>query len=113
VDGGPLELERFTLMAAASMTHIGLGFRPFRMPGRDPERFHFTVTQASAPRLCLGPPTLRLGPGARPSCVHHYPARRVSLRFAEAQPRSVDADLFPPAREFELSATPLLRFVVP
>jgi len=113
VDGEHLELERFTVMAAASVEHIGLGFRPFRTAGRDPERFHFAVTQASASRLCIEIPTLRLGLAARLSCVHHHPARRVTLRFPEAQPWSVDADLFPPARELELSATPPLRFVVP
>jgi diacylglycerol kinase family enzyme len=113
VDGEHLELERFTVIAAASVKHIGLGFRPFHTAGHDPERFHFAVTEASATRLCVELPALRLGLEAQPSCVHHYPARRVSLRFAEAQPWSVDADLFPPARELELSITPPLRFVVP
>jgi diacylglycerol kinase family enzyme len=113
VDGEHLELERFTVMAAANVKHIGLGFRPFHSAGRDLERFHFAVTEASAARLCVELPTLRLGLDAWPSCVHHYPARRVSLRFAEAQPWSVDADLFPPTRALELSATPPLRFVVP
>jgi diacylglycerol kinase family enzyme len=113
VDGEPLELDRFTVMAAASVKHIGLGFRPFHMAGRDPECFHFAVTRAGASRLLVELPTLRVGFEAWPSCVRHYPARRVSLRFAQAQPWSVDADLFAAARELELSATPPLRFVVP
>jgi hypothetical protein len=37
----------------------------------------------------------------------------VRVRFDAAQPWSVDADVFAPARALELVASPPLRFVVP
>jgi diacylglycerol kinase family enzyme len=113
VDGERLELERYTVMAASSVQHVGLGFRPFYSAGREPGRFHFTITEAGAARLSRELPALRLGRAARSACLRHYAARLVSLRFSEAQPWSIDADFYPPTRALELSATPQLRFVVP
>jgi diacylglycerol kinase family enzyme len=113
VDDAPIPLARFTAMAASSVRHIGLGFRPFTTAGRDPERFHFTITEASAARISLELPAARFGRTLRSSCLRHYPARHVRLRFDEPQPWSVDADVFPPTRELELRATRPLRFVAP
>lgn len=113
LDGQALPFERFTVTAAASVEHIGLGFRPFLLAGRDPETFEFAITEARAARLCLELPSLRLGHRRRGSCIHHWPARHVRLRFDEAEPWSVDADVFAATRELELCASPPLRFVVP
>jgi diacylglycerol kinase family enzyme len=113
VDDAPLALAGFTAMAAASVEHVGLGFRPFRTAGRDPERFHFSVTDAGALRVALELPAQRRARAPRRSCLSHQQARRVRVRFDAAQPWSVDADVFAPARALELVASPPLRFVVP
>jgi diacylglycerol kinase family enzyme len=113
VDGAPLALARFTAMAAASVEHVGLGFRPFRTAGRDPERFHFTITDAGALRVSLELPAQRRARAPKRSCLSHHEARRVRVRFEQAQPWSVDADVFAPAIALELCASPPLRFVVP
>ncbi len=113
VDGRPLDYDRFTVMAAASVLHIGLGFPLFHTAGSDPERFHFAITNAPARRIVRELPTLRSG-GVRPgSCVTHHPARRVHLRFEAPQSWSIDADVQPETAELELSATPPLRFLMP
>jgi len=111
VDGVPLDARSFTVTGASSVRDVGLGFRPFLSAGRDPERFHFLHTDASATRLSAELPALRLGFHGRASCLHHHSARRVSLRFASPEPWSIDADLYPPATRLELSAWAPIRFV--
>lgn len=111
LDGEPLAHERFTVVAASSVRHIGLGFQPFPLAGRDPERFDFAITEASAGRILIELPALRLGIPLRHSCIRHRAARSVRMRFAEAQPWAIDADVFPEAQELELRATRPLRFL--
>jgi diacylglycerol kinase (ATP) len=111
VDGAPLDLERFTVLGASSVRHVGLGFQPFHSAGTDPLRFHFLVSDAGASRLCLELPAFRFGLGLRGSCLRHYPARKVTVRVPEAQPWSVDADFHPSAKELTAEATEPLRFV--
>ncbi|HTO72153.1 MAG TPA: diacylglycerol kinase family protein [Myxococcota bacterium] len=110
VDGEPLEAERFTVMGAASVRDIGLGFRPFRTAGSSSEHIHFLHTDAGAMRVCLELPGQRLGfvPG---SCLRHHSARELELRFAAPEPWSVDADLFPAASHLCVSTGPAVRFV--
>src|SRR5215470_4284927 len=111
VDGVALDLERVTLCAASSVRHIGLGFRPFATAGRDPERFHFTVSDAGAGRIVAALPAVRLG--RSPASLRHFSARRVALRFETPEPWTIDADVFAATRRLELDASPPLRFVVP
>jgi len=111
VDGARLDAHEFTVAGAASVRDIGLGFRPFLSAGNDPERFHFLYSAASAARLSVELPALRLGFHGPRSCLHHHPARRVELRLASPEPWSVDADLYPPATRLSLSAWAPIRFV--
>lgn len=111
VDGEHLEVERFTIMGASSVRDIGLGFRPFRSAGSDPERIHFLYTDAGAARMCLELPGQRLGIPVPGTCLHHFSPRAVELRFASPEPWSVDADLYPPSSVLRISAGPTVRFV--
>jgi len=111
IDGEPLAAERFTVMGASGVRDIGLGFRPFRSAGRSPDRVHFLYTDAGAARVCLELPGQRLGFPVPGSCLHHFSPRELELRFAAPEPWSVDADLFPAASLFRISAGPALRFL--
>jgi diacylglycerol kinase (ATP) len=111
VDGEHVEVERFTIMGASSVRDIGLGFRPFRSAGSDPERIHFLYTDAGAARVSLELPAQRLGLRGPVSCLHHFSPRTVELRFAAPEPWSVDADLYPPSAVLRISAGPAVRFV--
>jgi diacylglycerol kinase family enzyme len=111
VDGAPVDARAFTVAGAESVRDIGLGFRPFLSAGTDPERFHFLYSAASATRLSVELPALRLGFHGPTSCLHHHPARSVSLRFESPEPWSMDADLYPPATALRLSAWAPIRFV--
>ena len=112
VDGeGLADAESFTVMGASTVRDIGLGFRPFRTAGSDPERIHFLYTDAGPLRVCLELPSQRLGIQGPVTCLRHYPAKTVELRFASPEAWSVDADLFPPAQTLRISAGPQVRFV--
>ena len=111
VDGAPLDAHAYTVAGAASVRDIGLGFRPFLSAGTDPERFHFLYSAASAARLAVELPALRLGFHGPTSCLHHHPARSVELRFESPEAWSVDADLYPPASHLRLSAWAPIRFI--
>jgi len=111
VDGVALDAPAFTVAGASSVRDIGLGFRPFFSAGTDPDRFHFLYSAASATRLSVELPALRLGLHGPRSCLQHHPARRVDLQFAEPEPWSMDADLYAPATTLRLSAWAPIRFV--
>ena len=111
IDGeGLADAESFTVMGASTVRDIGLGFRPFRTAGTDPERIHFLYTDAGPLRVCMELPSQRLGIQGPVTCLHHFPAKTVELRFASPEAWSVDADLFPPAQTLRISAGPRIRF---
>src|SRR5262249_58354453 len=86
VDGEALaDAESFTVMGAATVKDIGLGFRPFRTAGSDPERIHFLCTDAGPVRVCMELPIQRLGLHGPLTCLHPFPAKTPELRFAAPQ----------------------------
>ncbi len=111
VDGERLPEAEWTLLGAANVRDVGLGFRPFLTAGEDPNRVHFVASTASAARLCAELPRLRLGRGR--SCLIHRSCRSVVARFEEPQVWTLDADLDAPARRIEVSAGPTVRFLTP
>jgi diacylglycerol kinase family enzyme len=113
VEGKALEKEEWTIMAASSVRHVGLGFQPFYTAGDDPARIHFATTSASAVRLLRDMPALRVGIDRPDSVLEHYPARRVEIEIPEGESWSLDADTYPPAHALEISAGAALRFISP
>src|SRR5262249_34549578 len=112
VDGEALaDAESFTVMGAATVKDIGLGFRPFRTAGSDPERIHFLCTDAGPVRVCMELPSQRLGLHGPMTCLDHFPPQTVSRRVAAPEAWGVDAALFPPAATLRVSAGPRVRFV--
>lgn len=113
IDGKLLARRSFTVMAAANVHHVGLGFRPFHSAGADLTRIHFTMTDGGPLALLREIPTLRLGIAARNSVLEHFSTQRVSVRAAAPQAWSFDGDTFPAATELEIAAGPALRFLCP
>lgn len=111
VDDAPPESGPFTVIAAGAVRDIGLGFRPFRSAGSDPERIHLATTAASAARLVRELPALRAG--AAGACLRHQTVCRVEIATPDPAPWSLDAELFPPARRLEVGAGPALHVVHP
>lgn len=111
VDGRRLPARDYTVMAAAGVREIGLGFAPFHSAGSDPTRIHLATTGASALGCLREMPALRAGRPMRSSAITHYPMREARIRTTPPEPWSLDADTFPPARELQLAAGPALAFV--
>jgi diacylglycerol kinase family enzyme len=111
VDGSPLEKQRFTVIMAGGVRHIGLGFPVCHSAGSDPEKIHLATTAASPAEIALQLPALRAGSPSR--SLSHYVMRRAELRFEEPLAWTIDAEFFPPASRLEISAGPALRFRTP
>jgi diacylglycerol kinase family enzyme len=112
VDGERLGFDHFSVIGAASVAHVGLGFRPFHTAGTDETRFHLTLTDAGPRQIVRELPALRTGRVTDGSCLTHISAAHVSLRCESPQPWSLDADIAPDTRSLELSATRPLAFLV-
>ena len=110
VDGRALPLREVTVLGAANVRDVGLGFRPFKSAGSAPDRIHFVASRGSAAQLCAELPRLRLGL-ASGSCLLHHSAREVRVRFAEPQAWTLDADLDIPAERLAIRAGPRVRFL--
>jgi diacylglycerol kinase family enzyme len=111
VDGVRFPPTDYTVMAAGGIREIGLGFKPFHTAGSDPERVHLAVTSASAFRFLREVPELRAGRPMPGSALRHFPVREARFLFESPEPWSMDAEIFPPARELQLGASPPLDFV--
>jgi diacylglycerol kinase family enzyme len=113
VDGEPLAEEYATVLGAANVRDVGLGFRPFLTAGRDPDRIHFVTTEASGLRLAAELPALRAGLHGPHSCLHHRCARRIEIELDRPERWTLDADFFPATQRLVVSAGPRVRFLVP
>jgi diacylglycerol kinase family enzyme len=111
VDGERVDRRHFTVIAAAGVRHIGLGFAPFHTAGSDPERIHLAATGASAAQLVRDLPALRAG--VRGRLLAHFACRHAELSLAAPLAWSIDAELFPPAQRLAISAGPALRILGP
>jgi diacylglycerol kinase family enzyme len=111
VDGAVQPAGDYTVMAAAGIPDIGLGFAPFHTAGSDLDHIHLTVTAADAGALLRELPALRIGRERRRSPLHHFAPREAHIRTPDPIPWSLDAESFPPARELNVRAGPALDFV--
>jgi diacylglycerol kinase family enzyme len=111
VDGMSLDARHFTVIGAAGVRHIGLGFPVFHSAGRDPERIHLVTTNARPAEIALALPALRAGAPVR--ALSHRAAKRVELRLAAPLAWTIDADFFPPATRLEIEAGPALGVPTP
>jgi diacylglycerol kinase family enzyme len=102
----------FTVIAAASVRHIGLGFRPFHSAGRRLDRFHFAMTRDDGRRIALELPWHRAGVPPRRSCLRHASPARVTIEAPEPVAYTLDGDLFAPTKTVSIEATAPLRFLV-
>lgn len=111
VDGEALPAADYTVMAAAGIRDIGLGFAPFYTAGRDPEHIHLAVCAAGALSLVRELPALRLGRRLPGSVLSHFSPRQAVIRTDEPEAWTLDAESFAPARALRLEAGPVLDFV--
>jgi diacylglycerol kinase family enzyme len=111
IDGQVMELKHATILGASGVQDVGLGFKPFTMAGRDPDRFHWLATDIDGRGLGLRIPGLRLGLEGALSALDHALARSVEIRTRKRMVYSLDAELYPGKREFRIEAGPAIRFL--
>ena len=110
VDDRPVPGRRFSVVGAATVADVGLGFRPFHLAGEDPRLFHLLHAQAHPLRFALEIPGLRLGQPVPLSCLRHHSASRAALELPSPEPWMIDAEIQPPANRIEIDLTAPLRF---
>ena len=110
-DGEELPFDRFTLVLASSVRHIGLGVQPFYLSGLKKGCFHLLAGRPTAGQLLRRLPRFRRGFPAGLDTLYDNLARRVRVEFAEPQSFTVDGELFPASRVLEVEAGPTVRFV--
>jgi diacylglycerol kinase family enzyme len=111
IDGDHYAERTFTVMAAASVRHVGLGFQPFHSAGLRKNRFHFAMTRDDGRGIALELPWHRAGVPPRRSCLTHASPAQVSIEASEPVPYTIDGDLFPSSKTITIEATPPLRFL--
>jgi diacylglycerol kinase family enzyme len=111
VDETAIPPRDYTVMAAASIPEVGLGFAPFYTAGTNPQRIHLATTNASAGRFVLEMPALLVGREPARSAVRHFSPSETQILSDSAQAWSLDAESFPPARHVTVRAGPPLDFI--
>ncbi len=111
IDGDPYAEKEFTVIAAAAIRHIGLGFRPFFSAGTREDRFHFSMTRDGGRRIALELPWHRAGVRPARSCLTHASPARVQIETTDALPYTLDGDVLPPTKSVSIEATAPLRFL--
>ncbi len=94
VDGVPLSQTHFTLLVAATVRDVGIGFRPTYRAGEVPGRFHLVASSLSALRLASQATRVRGGRALRGTPHTDVVAERVEIDFATPQTWTLDGDLF-------------------
>ena len=112
LEGEPVQLDRFTAMAAGGVRHIGLGFAPFTSAGQKPGHFHFLTMDHRGWGFLRRIPALRLGGRRALASLGHASAKRVVVRTPKPMPYTVDAELFHGVTRVEIEAGPEIRFLI-
>jgi diacylglycerol kinase family enzyme len=110
-DGEALPFTEFTLILASSVSHIGLGVKPFYLSGRKRGFFHVLAGPPSAGALLGRLARFRRGFPAELDTLYDNMARRFRIEFAEPQSFTVDGELFPAVQDLTIEAGPAVRFV--
>lgn len=110
-DGEALSYEKFTLVLASSVRHIGLGVQPFYLSGRKRGYFHVLTGRPTPGQLLSRLARFRRGFPAGLDTLYDNIARHFRIEFAEPQSFTVDGELFPSVRVLDIEAGPAVRFV--
>lgn len=109
-DGGQWERRNYITVGAGTVAQAGLGFRPYYLAERDPDRFHLLAIKGEPAGLALDLPSIWLGRGMRPQTAHETAASWAELRSGgESFGYFVDGDLLVAGSALRLQLGPLFR----
>jgi hypothetical protein len=110
-DGRRLATERFTMLLAGSIGHIGLGVRPFYLSENPGLGFHLLAGNCSPGELLSRLWRFYRGQPAVLASLEDLAARRVRIEFDQPRPYTINGELFDPVRVLELETGPRVSFV--
>ena len=103
---------RWTMIAAATVDRVGLGFAPFGDIGRHPGQFHALAFASRPARVARQLPRLYAGGAPRPPDRGGRPAS-LDLETVAPFTLAIDGDLYPHQTAMNLRAGPILSVLVP
>jgi diacylglycerol kinase (ATP) len=103
----------FLAVAAGTIAHIGLQFKPFYRHAEQPGRFHLLGIHASPLSLVRELPRIHDGRPMRPGKAFEALASRAVVRSADGRvPYMIDGDLHDAKGELEVAVGPRVKLVV-
>ena len=112
-DGTRWEERDYLTIAAGTIAHIGLNFKPFRRYDERPGRFHMLGIHTSPVGLVRDLPRIHRAEPMRPGKTYETVSTRVVVRSADGIIRyMIDGDLHETCGELEVSIGPRVRLVV-
>jgi diacylglycerol kinase family enzyme len=113
VDGEGWARHDFSTITGATVTEIGIGFKPFYRTLERPDHFAILGIHCSPVSLALELGRIHRGQAIRRDKVISQVARTVTLASEEPFSYTIDGDLYSGARELTLSAGPRVKLVLP
>ncbi len=112
-DGTTWEERDYLAVAAGTIAHIGLNFKPFRRYDEQPGHFHILGIHASPVGFVIDLPRIHRAEPMRPGKTYDGLCRRAIVRAAGERMRyMIDGDLHEGPREIEVTIGPRVRLVV-
>ncbi len=112
LDGRDLGLKRMSIVYAAVIDDIGLGFRPTPRAREDLRRFQILAADAREMDLALALPRIRSGRGLGGPPWVDACGSWLRVAFADPTVYMVDGDVEEPVRELEVSSGPVFQMVI-
>jgi diacylglycerol kinase family enzyme len=113
VDGEAWARKDFAAVAAASVTEIGLGFKPFYRTLEKPDHFAVLGIHCTPLALALELRRVHRGQAIRRDRTISQVAREVRLQAEEPFSYTIDGDLYGGARDLVLATGPRVKLVLP
>jgi diacylglycerol kinase (ATP) len=113
VDGEVWARPDYTTVTGATVTEIGLGFKPFYRAVEKPDEFALLGIHCSAVSLSVEVPRIYRGQPIRRDKVISQTARKATLAAEEPFAYAIDGDIYPAVNEVVLEAGPRLKLVLP
>lgn len=110
-DGERVPFREYTLILASSVTHIGLGVKPFYLSARKLGYYHLLAGNSTAGKLLSRVWRFFRGFPAELDSLYDTIAARVVIEFAEPQAYTINGDILDPVRTLTLEAGPRVSFI--
>lgn len=110
-DSEPLSFSHYSILFAAGVAELGLGFRVAYLADRKPGFFHLLTGDPGPVEAGMCVPHLKFGWPTRLESLYDNLAREVSVEFQQPTQYMVDGDILEPVERLQLRSGPWLRII--